>query len=119
MAPVKTLAHRVLLAACVVTAAAVAGLARSQVATPAGGSLESRLAALRDTAKLPAVAGTVFTSGQVVQQSAVGDRRVVAEAALTLGDRWHIGSITKSFTSTHEARLVERGDLKCTQTLAE
>jgi CubicO group peptidase (beta-lactamase class C family) len=102
-----------------VAASAAAVLARPQVATPPGGSLEARLAALRDTAKLPAVAGAVFTSGQVVQQSAIGVRRLGADAAVTLGDRWHIGSITKSFTATLVARFVERGDLKWTQTLGE
>ena len=112
-------APRVLLAACLVASAAVAVSGRSQVATRAGGSLDARLAALCETAKLPAVAGAMFTSAQVVQQSAVGVRRLGSDAAVTPRDRWHIGSITKSFTATLVARFVERGDLKWTQTLGE
>jgi CubicO group peptidase (beta-lactamase class C family) len=120
MAPVKSPAQRVLLTSCLVATASAAILAGPQVAPPATvGSLEARLTALRETAKLPAVAGAVFTSGQVLQQSAVGVRRLGAEAPVTLDDRWHIGSITKSFTATLVAKFVERGDLKWTQTLGE
>jgi CubicO group peptidase (beta-lactamase class C family) len=61
----------------------------------------------------------VFTSKRLAEQSAVGLRRLRADAAVTPADRWHIGSITKSFTATLVAKLVERGDLKWTQTLGE
>ena len=119
MAPVAPPVRRVFLATCLVAATAVAVLARPQDAPPSARSLEARLTALRDSAKLPAVAGAVFTSGQLLQESAVGVRRLGADATVTLGDRWHIGSITKSFTATLVAKFVERGDLKWTQTLGE
>lgn len=119
MAPVKGTLPRVLLAGCLVAAATAAGLAERQAATPTAGSLDARLATLRETARLPAVAGAVFTSAQVVQQSAIGVRRLGGDAVVTLSDRWHIGSITKSFTATLVAKAVERGDLTWTQTLGE
>lgn len=119
MAPMTRPLHRMSLAACLVGGLTAGVLAHAQVAAPARESLEARLAALRDSARLPAVAGAVFTSAQVVQQSAVGVRRLSADAAVTLADRWHIGSITKSFTATLVAKLVERGDLKWSQTLGE
>jgi CubicO group peptidase (beta-lactamase class C family) len=107
---------RLILAACLAVAAAVPG--RTQVATPRIG-LEARLTALRETARLPAVAGAMFTSDQIAEQSAIGVRQLGADVTVTTGDRWHIGSITKSFTATLVARFVERGDLKWTQTLGE
>ncbi len=119
MARMKGAPRRVLLAGCLVAAAAATVLARPQVAPPAAASLEARLTALRETAKLPAVAGALFTSAQVVQQSAIGVRRLGADTPVTLSDRWHIGSLTKSFTATLVAKFVERGDLKWTQTLGE
>jgi CubicO group peptidase (beta-lactamase class C family) len=117
--PVTRFSYRLSLAAWLVGGLAAGVLAHHQVAAPASGSLETRLVALRDSARLPAVAGAVFTSVQLVQQSAVGVRRLSADAAVTLADRWHIGSITKSFTATLAAKFVERGDLKWTQTLGE
>jgi CubicO group peptidase (beta-lactamase class C family) len=118
MTPVTPSAYRTLVTAGL-AACAVAVLARAQVATPVGGTLEARLSALRESARLPAVAGAVFTSAQIVEQGAVGVRRLGADAVVTSSDRWHIGSITKSFTATLVARFVERGDLKWTQTLGE
>jgi CubicO group peptidase (beta-lactamase class C family) len=110
--------RRLLLAVWVFVALAVPG--RSQV-QPARVGLEARLTALLGFAKLPAVAGALFTAERIEDQSAVGVRRLGADAAVTVGDRWHIGSITKSFTATLVARFVERGDLnlKWTQTLGE
>ena len=91
----------------------------SQEPAPARSALEARLVELRQTAKLPAVTGVVFTSGHVLEQAAAGGRKIGADAAVTIADRWHIGSITKSFTATLVGKFVERGELKWTQTLGE
>lgn len=74
MAPVTPPVRRVFLATCLVAATAVAVLARPQDAPPSARSLEVRLTALRDSAKLPAVAGAVFTSGQLLQECSHPDR---------------------------------------------
>ncbi|MEZ5319977.1 MAG: serine hydrolase domain-containing protein [Vicinamibacterales bacterium] len=95
-------------------------------ARPAGGQepaapspLEDRLSALRDANHLPAIAAVTFRSSGPVARAAVGVRRAGDDTAVTLDDLWHIGSVTKSFTSALVARLVERGDLAWTTTLGE
>lgn len=117
MRPVRGVLKGPKLTGCIGIVVAAATL-QAQVATPRQ-PLDARLAALRETAKLPAVTGAVFNSERVVEQAAAGVRRLGADAAVTSGDRWHVGSITKSFTATLVARAVDRGDLKWTQTLSD
>ena len=81
-------------------------------------TLAARLEALRAEAKLPAVAGATFSSSSI-SVSAVGVRRLGDETAVGASDLWHIGSITKSFTSLLIARHVERGEMAWTTTLGE
>jgi CubicO group peptidase (beta-lactamase class C family) len=82
-------------------------------------SLASRLATLRTGAKLPAVAGATFSSSAISDVTAIGVRRMGDETPVAAGDLWHIGSITKSFTSLLIARHVERGEMSWTSTLGE
>jgi CubicO group peptidase (beta-lactamase class C family) len=79
--------------------------------------LADQLQGLRDDAALPAVAGARFTSDRVTERAAIGVRRVGAETPVTESDLWHIGSITKSFTSLLVGRAVDRGDLRWDSTL--
>jgi CubicO group peptidase (beta-lactamase class C family) len=51
--------------------------------------------------------------------TAIGVRRLGDETAVSAADLWHIGSITKSFTSLLIARHVERGEMAWTSTLGE
>src|SRR5688572_2504781 len=82
-------------------------------------TLAARLETLRTQANLPAVAGATFSSTTVSDVSAIGVRRLGDETQVTPGDLWHIGSITKSFTSLLIARHVERGGMTWTSTLGE
>src|SRR5687768_8367549 len=82
-------------------------------------TLASRLEALRIQAKLPAVAGATFSSTAVSEVTAIGRRKLGDDTAVTAGDLWHIGSITKAFTSLLIARHVERGEMAWTTTLGE
>jgi CubicO group peptidase (beta-lactamase class C family) len=82
-------------------------------------SLAARLETLRAEAKVPAVAGATFSSAAVSDVSAIGVRRAGDLTPVTAGDLWHIGSITKSFTSLLIARHVERGEMTWTSTLGE
>jgi CubicO group peptidase (beta-lactamase class C family) len=81
--------------------------------------LTARLEALRTEAKLPAVAGATFSSSAISAVTAIGVRRQGDDTAVTTGDLWHIGSITKSFTSLLIARHVERGEMAWTSTLGD
>lgn len=82
-------------------------------------ALSERLAKLRTGAKLPAVAGAMFSSSSVSEVTAIGVRRLGDETPVASADLWHIGSITKSFTSLLIARQVERGEMSWTSTLGE
>ncbi len=93
------------------------------VAVPAAQAPQSSLAAdlerVRAEYGLPAMAAARFTSEGAPDVAAVGVRRAGADVAVTPNDLWHIGSITKSFTSMLVARLVERGELSWTTTLRD
>lgn len=81
--------------------------------------LASRLAALRTEAAVPAVAGALFSSETITDVAVSGVRKEGDPAAATVNDLWHIGSITKSFTSLLVARQVDRGTMAWSSTLAE
>jgi len=81
--------------------------------TPAG------LAKLRATGGIPALGGAgSFNTGKpkiVVD----GLRSLDAAVPVTANDLWHIGSISKSYTSTLVARLVEQGGISWDTTVAD
>lgn len=64
-------------------------------------------------------AGASFSSSAISAVTAIGVRRVGDETPVAASDLWHIGSITKSFTSTLIARHVERGEMSWASTLGE
>ncbi len=81
---------------------------------PAAGTLgDGRLNDLLEWARAsqnaPALAAIVIRHGQVVERGAVGLRSTDSSVRVTTADQWHIGSITKSMTSTLAALLVEDG----------
>ena len=81
--------------------------------------LGPRLEEWRAQAKAPALAAVAITSEGVVGRGAVGFRKQGDPTPVEASDLWHIGSITKSFTSTLFARLVEAGKIRWEQSLAE
>ena len=81
--------------------------------------LGARLEELRAKASLPAVAGATFSSAGVSAVVANGVRKLGDPTPVTPDDLWHIGSITKSFTSLLMARSVERGEMSWTSTLGD
>jgi CubicO group peptidase (beta-lactamase class C family) len=95
------------------------GVAPEATLRQARPSLASRLESMRASGQLPAVAAIVFRSAAILEQDAVGVRQLGSDAAVTTGDRWHIGSITKSFTATLAARAVDRGEFGWTSTLGD
>ncbi|MDE2875912.1 MAG: serine hydrolase [Gemmatimonadota bacterium] len=73
--------------------------------------LYTRLARLRHDTGLTAVAAAVMTGGQFAAAAACGERRRGSGIPVTIEDRWHIGSITKSMTATLLAVLEDDGRL--------
>ena len=65
------------------------------------------------------LAGAIVTSEGLVDVAAVGNRSLGSHVPVTIHDKWHLGSITKSMTSTLAAVLVEQGTLAWTTTLEE
>ena len=102
--------------AAVLCAVAVSSLTHAQSPLPA---LTERIGALRTSANLPALGGVTFNSSSVGAVAVSGVRTLGDPTEVTTADLWHIGSITKSFTSTLIAQRVERGDLTLDATLGE
>ena len=107
-------------AACVVLLTACGGGGGSDTITPAPdpnppppvGTLgDGRLGELvewtRATYGLPAMATVVVHNGHVVEVAAEGVRSAAATERVTTSDRWHLGSLTKSLTSSLAGVLVE------------
>lgn len=81
--------------------------------------LEQTLTATRAKAQLPAVAALIQIDGRIEAEAALGVRALGHPEPVTRGDRWHIGSDTKAFTSTMIARLVEQRVMSFDDTLAD
>ena len=79
--------------------------------------LETRVARLRDDAGLTAVAVAVAIDGDLAAAAVSGERRRDSGVPVTVGDRWHVGSITKSMTATLLAVLEEDGLLSADDAL--
>jgi CubicO group peptidase (beta-lactamase class C family) len=91
--------------------------------TPPGvagdGTLDAHLETIRATRRLPALAAMSFRSGRVIEAGAVGLRAVGHSEVVTRNDFWHIGSLTKSMTSTLAALLVQEGRIRWDSTISE
>ncbi len=81
---------------------------------PAAGTLgDGRLSELiewaRASQQVPAMGAIVIRNGQVTERAALGLRSADGGPSVTTTDQWHMGSITKSMTSTLAALMVEDG----------
>lgn len=74
---------------------------------------------IRAQNELPALAAAAVVDGRLAAIGAVGARRAGGTEAVTVEDRFHIGSCTKSMTATLCALLVERGRLRWDSTIGE
>ncbi len=68
---------------------------------------------------LPAVAAAVMKDGALLASGAVGVRKLGNPAAVSVADKFHIGSCTKAMTATLAAMWIEEGKLRWNQTLEE
>ena len=73
--------------------------------------LEARVARLQADTGLTGVVAAVMTNGQLAGAAASGERRRGSGIPVTVDDRWHVGSITKSMTATLLAVLEDEGRL--------
>ncbi len=82
-------------------------------------SVQQSLEALRVKHGVPALAAAAIVNGVIVDAGAVGFRRTGDETRVTVNDRWHIGSCTKSMTAVLAAMLVDGGRLRWDITVGE
>ena len=68
---------------------------------------------------VPGMAAAVISGSEVVACGAAGVRARLRSEKVTLEDRFHLGSETKSMTATLAAILVEEGRIEWDTTLAE
>lgn len=84
-----------------------------------GASLEILAEAARANADVPGLALMVASDGKEPAIAVAGLRVAGTDAAVTVDDLWHLGSITKSMTATLVARLVERGTVTWDETVGD
>jgi CubicO group peptidase (beta-lactamase class C family) len=65
------------------------------------------------------LATVLIEDGAIIEIGAVGRRVVDGSEAVTANDQWHLGSISKSMTSTLAAVLIERGLIEWSTTISD
>lgn len=85
----------------------------------AGDSLADVIVELRKEKNLVGLAAMVTLDGRLEAAAAHGERMTGSGVPLEVGDRWHLGGITKSITATMIARLVESGRMDWSDTVGE
>ncbi len=83
-------------------------------------NLNAELETIRAANNVPGLVCAVVRSNRIVGLGAAGLRKFgVADAPVTLQDKWHQGSLTKSMTASLAAMLVEEGKIRWDTTLEE
>jgi CubicO group peptidase (beta-lactamase class C family) len=106
----------ILLACCVASLAQAPSRAES---LPTSAALDAKLEEIRKKRSLPALGAAATTGERLLAVGAAGVRKLGSPERVTVEDRWHLGSCTKSMTATVLARLVERGKLSWDLTIAQ
>jgi CubicO group peptidase (beta-lactamase class C family) len=88
-------------------------------ASAASEDLAPLLARVLEHHHVPAMAAAVISESTITARGAVGVRRAGSPEKVTIEDKWHIGSCTKSMTATLAAMLVEEKKLRWDSTVAE
>ncbi len=81
--------------------------------------VEVMLEKIRKKQELPALGAITIVDGEIKAMGAVGLRKFGGHEEVTIDDKWHIGSCTKSMTATLAATFVEEGKLKWETTIDE
>src|SRR5918998_2886816 len=112
----KPMLRKVLLGLLLLLSMASDGSAQSR---SQDASLDSILQPYLGRYGLPALAAAVVKNGEVIASGAVGTRRAGTNSPVSIDDRFHIGSDTKSMTALIAAMFVEGGKLHWTSTVGE
>jgi CubicO group peptidase (beta-lactamase class C family) len=90
-----------------------------RVEGPAGAALGRWISDLRKEKDLVGLAAMVTVDGKVEAAAADGERKIGSDVPVQIGDRWHLGGISKSITATMIARLVESGRMHWSDTIGK
>lgn len=82
-------------------------------------TLDKELEKIRSRHQLPALAAFISNDEVTLEENQVGLRAVGTNSAVANGDKWHVGSITKSMTSALAAVMVDEGIIQWNSTLVE
>ncbi|NQZ88306.1 MAG: beta-lactamase family protein [Colwellia sp.] len=83
------------------------------------GLLKENLEAIRLAYDLPAISAMIIKGNEILEIDVTGFRDANLSDEVTINDRLHIGSLTKSMTATVAARLVEQGVISFQSTVSE
>lgn len=83
------------------------------------GVTSSRLEEIRERHGVPALAAFAMKGDRIEWIGVTGTRSRGSEAPVTTDDRWHLGSCGKAITATVLQRLVDRGTIAWSTTVAE
>ena len=92
-------------------------LASRLVAAPA--DVSSDLAKFTQDGKVPGLVAAAVLDGKIIATGATGIRKYGDKTAVTVEDKFHIGSCTKSMTGSLAAMLVADGKIKWSTTVEE
>lgn len=93
--------------------------AKAKAEAQADPRLNAALAAIRQKHDVAALAAAIVSDQGLVAVGAVGARKRGEAAQVTVNDKFHLGSDTKTMTAAMIARLVESGKLKWDTPLAK
>ena len=83
------------------------------------GQLQQKLEAIRKAYTVPAIGAMIVKGDTILEMGVSGLRQADQSIAVTLNDRWHIGSLTKSMTATVAMKLVEQGVITLDSTIID
>ncbi len=81
--------------------------------------ISSMVAAAREAAGVPAMGAAIISKDGIHAIGVDGLRRVGSDTAVTLADRWHLGSMLKAITGMLAAIAVDEGKISWDTTLGE
>jgi len=102
---------------CILAIAPVLLISGARAGAP--DDISSEIQGLLSYSSVPSMAVAVVRDGEVVAAGAAGIRRVGSPERVTLSDKYHIGSCTKSMTATLAAILVQEGTIRWETTIAD
>lgn len=65
------------------------------------------------------IAVVVVKQGKIIDRGALGLRKAGSNVPITLNDKWHLGSCTKSFAGTLAGKMVSQGKISWKTTIAQ